>query len=399
MSGIEPRWCMLMDPSYKELVLYLEKHYPRYAKRSTECLGRKQYLEKDPFRTPFERDCHRVLHSLPFRRLKHKTQVFFAPKDDHICTRLEHSLHVASISSTICKRLSLNHVLAEAIALAHDLGHPPFGHLGEDAINEVYKDFNKRHKRKLPPFMHEAQSLRVIDIFRNSLHEPLNLTLEVRDGVVCHYGERNEKVLEPDYGKNLLLVGENAARRDKPATLEGCVVRMTDTISYLGRDFEDAHIAGLVSYEDIPPNVKNVLGDSNTRIIGRLINDLVNNSKGEEYLQFSDKVYDALVEMKESFNYKRIYNRIELKGQRKRIFGIINVLFNHFLNLLTHKALLDSKTNNHSDYIEVFKQFLTDMQYPSTTSKAQKVSDFIAGMTDNFAMACFEDLFEIKRVI
>jgi len=390
---------MLMDPEYKKLVLRLEKHYPSYAKKSTECLGRRKYLEEDPFRTPFERDCHRVLHSFPFRRLKHKTQVFFAPKDDHICTRLEHSLHVASISSTICKRLHLNHVLAEAIALAHDLGHPPFGHLGEDAINEVFKDFNRRHKKKLPKFMHEAQSLRVIDTFRNSLHEPLNLTLEVRDGVVCHYGERNEKALKPDYDKNLLLVGESAARREKPATLEGCVVRVTDTISYLGRDFEDAYMAGLVSYKDIPPNVKSVLGDNNSTIIGSLINDLVDNSKGKEYLQFSDRVYDALVEMKESFNYKRIYNRIELKGQEKRIFGIMNGLFNHFLKLLARKELLDSKANNHNYYTNVFREFLKDMNYPRATRKEQKVVDFIAGMTDNFAMACFEDLFEIQRVI
>lgn len=390
---------MLMDPEYKKLVLRLEKHYPSYAKKSTECLGRRKYLDEDPFRTPFERDCHRVLHSLPFRRLKHKTQVFFAPRDDHICTRLEHSLHVASISSTICKRLHLNHVLAEAIALAHDLGHPPFGHLGEDAINEVFKDFNRRHKKKLPKFMHEAQSLRVIDTFRNSLHEPLNLTLEVRDGVVCHYGERNEKALKPDYGKDLQSVEPSAARREKPATLEGCVVRVTDTISYLGRDFEDAYMAGLVSYEDIPPNVKSVLGDNNSTIIGSLINDLVDNSKGKEHLQFSGRVYDALVEMKESFNYKRIYNRIELKGQEKRIFGIVNGLFNHFLKLLARKELLNSKANNHSYYTAVFREFLKDMNYPRATRKEQKVVDFIAGMTDNFAMACFEDLFEIKRVI
>ena len=325
--------------------------------------------------------------------------MFFAPKDDHICTRLEHSLHVASISSTICKRLNLNHLLAEAIALAHDLGHPPFGHLGEDAINEVFKDFNRRHKRKLPKFMHEAQSLRVIDIFRNSLHEPLNLTLEVRDGVVCHYGEQNEKVLRPEYDKDLLSVGQTAARRDRPATLEGCVVRMTDTISYLGRDFEDACTAGLVSDQDISPDVKDVLGDSNSKIIGTLVNDLVGNSKDKDYLQFSDRVYDALVKMKESFNYKRIYNRVELRGQQERIFGIIDGLFNHFLKLLARRELLDSKSNSHNYYIDVFKEFLKDMNYPPATRKEQKVIDFIAGMTDNFAMDCFEDLFEIKRVI
>lgn len=389
-----------MDPSYKELVLTLEAHYSPFAKKSTECLGRKRDLEEDPFRTPFERDCHRILHSLPFRRLKHKTQVFFAPRDDHICARLEHSLHVASISSTICKRLNLNYVLAEAIALAHDLGHPPFGHLGEKAMNKVHKEFNRKYKRqKLPVFMHEAQSLRVIDIFRNSLHEPLNLTLEVRDGVVCHWGEPNEKVLKPNYDKNLQLVERDAARRDKPATLEGCVVRMADTISYLGRDFEDACMAGLVSNEDIAPDIKDILGDNNSRIIGTLVNDLVDNSRDKDYLQFSDTVYNALAKMKESFNYKKIYSSNALIGQEDRIFVILNELFNYFLKLLTKKALFDSKSNNHNYYIEVFKEFLRDMNYPVTTSKGQIVSDFIAGMTDNFAMACFEDLFEIQRVI
>ena len=168
---------MDMDPIYREKVIKSEAHFPKWAKRSTESVGRKYYLAEDPLRTPFERDCHRILHSLPFRRLKHKTQVFFAPRDDHICTRIEHSLHVASISSTICKRLDLNATLAEAIALAHDLGHPPFGHLGEIALNNIHSVYNRKNKpNRLPPFMHEAQSLRVIDFFRNSLHEPLNLT-------------------------------------------------------------------------------------------------------------------------------------------------------------------------------------------------------------------------------
>jgi dGTPase len=391
---------MLMDPEYKKLVLRLEKHYPPYAKKSTECLGRRKYLEEDPFRTPFERDCHRVLHSLPFRRLKHKTQVFFAPKDDHICTRLEHSLHVASISSTICKRLHLNYVLAEAIALAHDLGHPPFGHLGENAMNRVHQEYNMTCKgKKLPDFMHEAQSLRVVDIFRNSLHDRLNLTLEVRDGVVCHWGEPNEKVLRPDYGKNLRLVDTDAARRDKPATLEGCVVRMADTISYLGRDFEDACMARLVSDDDIPPDIKGVLGDTNSRIIGTLVNDLVGSSKRKDYLQFSDRVYTALVKMKKSLNEKKIYGSKALRGQEDRIFGILSELFRYFLRLPIRQALIDSAPNDKNYYVKVYYEFLDDMNYPVTTSKGQIVSDFVAGMTDNFAMDCFEDLFEIQRVI
>jgi len=388
-----------MDPSYEKLIVSLEKHYSKFAKRSTECLGRKHLLEEDPFRTPFERDCHRVLHSLPFRRLKHKTQVFFSPKDDHICTRLEHSLHVASISSTICKRLNLNFILAEAIALAHDLGHPPFGHLGEKAMNKVHGVFNRKCKTdKLPNFVHEAQSLRVIDYFQNSLYEPLNLTFEVRDGVVCHWGEPNEKTLKPDYDKNLKLVEPDAARREKPATLEGCVVRMADTISYLGRDFEDACMAGLVTHEDLPPDITDELGNTNSMIIGTLINDLIDNSKDKDYLQFSDRVYNALVRMK-NLNYSKIYKSIVLTGQEERIFLILNELFGYFLKLLNDEELFKAKANNHNYYCGVFADFLDDMNYPEETNKGQIVSDFIAGMTDNFAMDCFEDLFVIQRVI
>ena len=324
-----------MDPKYIKLIENLELHFSEFAKRSTECLGRKHYLKEDPFRTPFERDCHRVLHSLPFRRLKHKTQVFFSPKDDHICTRLEHSLHVASISSTICKRLNLNHTLAEAIALAHDLGHPPFGHLGEIAMNKVYRAFNrKRGTDKLPSFFtHEAQSLRVIDCFQNRLHEPLNLTFEVRDGVVCHWGEQNEKTLKPDYNKNQKLVESDAARREKPATLEGCVVRIADTISYLGRDFEDACMAGLLTEEDLPQDITNVLGENNSIIIGTLISDLVDNSDDRGYLLFSDRVYNALVRMKK-FSEIKIYKSPLLTGQKGRIFLILNHLFGYFSKLL-----------------------------------------------------------------
>ena len=388
-----------MDPSYEKIIVDLEKHYPDFAKRSTECLGRKHPLKEDPFRTPFERDCHRVLHSLPFRRLKHKTQVFFAPKDDHICTRLEHSLHVASISSTICKRLHLNYVLAEAIALAHDLGHPPFGHLGEKALNKVHDVYNKNHKTdKLQNFAHEAQSLRVVDYFRNSLHEPLNLTLEVRDGVVCHWGEPDEKILKPDYNKNLKLVGPDAVRRDKPATLEGCVVRMADTISYLGRDFEDAFMAGLVTHEDLPPEITRDLGNTNSIIIGTLINDLVENSKDKDYLQFSDKVYSALVCMKK-YNYSKIYKSTVLIDQEERVFLILNELFDYFLKLLNDEELYKAKTTNHNYYCRVFADFLNDMNYLKETNRGQAVSDFIVGMTDNFTMDCFKDLFIVQQIV
>lgn len=392
---------MSMDPSYKEKVTSSEVHFTKFAKRSTESLGRKYYLKEDPFRTPFERDCHRVLHSLPFRRLKHKTQVFFAPENDHICTRIEHSLHVASISSTICRRLDLNATLAEAIALAHDLGHPPFGHLGELALDAVHRSYNRKNKTtKLPTFTHEAQSLRVIDYFKNSLHEPLNLTYEVRDGVVCHWGEKNEQILKPSYRKDIKSIDISAARKQRPATLEGCVARMSDTISYLGRDFEDACTAELVTPEELPESITTVLGTNNSQIIGTLINDIVTNSVDRDYLRFSDKIFAAMIEMKK-FNYQKIYRSDKLVGQQKRIFLILNELFNYFLSIITDSDQLERiKNRDYRNYpCEVFAIFLDDMQYPEETNKAQIISDFIAGMTDNFTMSCFVSLFHVHAVV
>jgi len=396
-----------MDSEYKDKILALEAHFAKCAKRSTDSLGRKTKIPEDPFRTPFERDSHRVLHSLPFRRLKHKTQVFFSPKDDHICTRMEHSLHVSSISSTICKRLDLNVTLAEAIAIAHDLGHPPFGHMGEKAMQRIQVAYNKKNKDNiLPPFKHESQSLHVIDCFQNSLHEPLNLTYEVRDGVVCHWGEKDECSLKPQYRKDLKSVDITAARKQHPATLEGCVVRMSDTISYLGRDFEDACMAQLIRQEDLPTEIRSVLAPDpiknlNSQIIGTLVNDLVKNSEGCNYLKFSDNIFSALQNMKQ-FNNQKIYGHPKLIEQNPRIYLTLNELFAYFLDILedTNKFKKVMETSNLDFASRVFSDFLKDMGYPTTNSnKGQIVTDFIVGMTDNFALTCFEDLFHVRSVI
>lgn len=377
----------VLDIGYAQKIDELENHYKPWAKRSTKSLGRKYQLSASQFRTPFERDCHRTLHSLPFRRLKHKTQVFFSPKDDHICTRLEHSLHVASISTTVCKRLDLNPTLAEAIALAHDLGHPPFGYLGEKALEKICL------RNHLPSFKHEAQSLRVIDNFCNSLHDPLNLTFEVRDGVVCHYGEKNEQSLSPSYQKDITSVGVSAARRQRPATIEGCVVRLCDTISYLGRDFEDACMAGLLSQNDLPDAIGNALGGTNSQIIGSLIDDLVENSTNKNKLEFSSNTYSFMLALKD-FNYQRIYGSPELQGQKNRIYLILSQLFDHYVNELTQGI---GRHDNY--YCQVFADFIRQMNYSKQTLNAEKVVDYIAGMTDNFALACFEALVQIERIV
>jgi dGTPase len=286
--------------------------------------------------------------------------------------------------------------------LAHDLGHPPFGHLGEEALNKISTQYNgKNHKKILPRFTHEAQSLRVLDLFKDSYHpEPLNLTYEVRDGVVCHYGEKGDSYLRPSYRKDIRSVDTSAARRQRPATLEGCVTRVSDRISYLGRDFEDACMAEIVKPEDLPSAITSVLGNTNSQIIGSLVDDLVKESAGLDHLRFSDRVFSAMEQLGD-FNYEKIYKREELWGQKDRIHLVLHELFQYFLFSITDETEFSRlRSKEYREYPSlVFGEFLSDMSYTQHTAKEQMVIDFIAGMTDNFAMSCFESLFHVKSVV
>jgi dGTPase len=210
---------------------------------------------------------------------------------------------------------------------------------------------------------------------------------------VCHWGEKHEQKLEPDDSKDITRVDFTAARTQRPATIEGCVVRMCDTISYLGRDYEDATMAKLVKRNCLPYNIKKNLGTNNSRIIGTLVDDLVKTSRGKNFLMYSEKIFQSMEEMRD-FNDKNIYQKQELSGQRNRIQLIFNQIFDHFLKEL------EQGTGKHKDYYCLtFAEFIRDMKYTVETPDAQKVVDFIAGMTDNFALGCFEDLFSIERVI
>jgi dGTPase len=365
-----------------------EKYLSRRAAKSTESLGRKYDLPPDPNRTEFERDTHRVLHSLPFRRLRNKAQVFYAPKNDHLCTRMEHALHVASISSTICKHLRLNVDLAEAIALAHDLGHPPFGHIGEEILRGLHK------KNRLPLFKHEAQSLRVIDRFRTR-GETLNLTYEVRDGVVCHCGERFVQTLKRNRQKDMTTVQMDAARRQRPATLEACVVRFGDVISYLGRDYEDAVEAKIVDKE-LPSGMTRVLGKTNSQIIGTITRDVIQNSKRGDTIRLSSEVYSATNALLQ-FNIDHIYNNKRIRGQYNRIEQMLSDLFYYFLEVTQETERGKRKKKYYrGNPVDIFYEFLEDMQYAPEEPDAQIVSDFIAGMTDTFATRIYQDLFLVS---
>ena len=375
--------------NYLQLVAKRENNLSQYAKQSNECKGRKKRLPLSDKRTEFERDTHRILHSLPFRRLKHKTQVFFAPKNDHICTRMEHALHVASISSTICINLDLNVDLAEAIALAHDIGHAPFGHIGETVLTKLSRE------NALPDFMHEAQSLRVIDRFREK-GNTLNLTYEVRDGVVCHCGEKFDQSIKPNRKKNIKDVKPSDAKKQLPATLEGCVVRVADRIAYLGRDFEDAVEAEIVRQNDLPGKVSKNLGKNNSAIIGTLIDDIITNSRYNDSISLSNKVF-AGMEAFRSFNEEKIYYSKPVQSQAPRIEGMLRDLFNTFYELVREtKRGKKIRNNYHGDFHGVFFEFLRDMQYSRKETDAQIVIDFLAGMTDNFAIRAFQDLFLIS---
>jgi len=381
-----------MLPEYKQVVIDRERHFSEYARRSMDCAGRKTSLGPDDHRTDFERDYHRTLHSLPFRRLKHKTQVFFAPKNDHICARMEHAMHVATIASTICNHLNLNATLAEAIALAHDLGHPPFGHIGEGALKSIHKQY------KLPDFMHEAHSLRIIDHFKDRAHNyTLNLTYEVRDGIVCHYGEGKEQGLQPDRGKEIKDVGPECARKQNPATLEGCVVRMSDRIAYLGRDYEDAVEAGIIQ-KRLPKDIEESLGTTNSQIVGTLIRDVIQSSKNTpDKIQFSDTLFPHYIALLD-FSIKNIYESKKLTSQTKRIHMILKDLFDLFYEVIrrTRHDIRKRDYYNGGNMYQVFYEFFDDMGYPSETPDAQIVSDFISGMTDNFAIRAFQELFIVS---
>jgi dGTPase len=241
-------------PSDLTLRYVTKRFLSDFATRDEDCKGRISPLSPDPMRGPFERDCQRILYSDAFKRLKRKTQVFYDPENDHICTRSDHTLQVASIAETICIDLGLNIDLARAIAYGHDLGHAPFGHTGEEALNELCIE------KGLGTFMHEANSLRVVDKMRELHGDTLNLTHEVRDGIVCHWGEEHEQVIIPQREKDVTLVDTDAARLQRPYTLEGCVVRYADRISYLAADLQDALELRIIRKRDIPDEVRKCLG-------------------------------------------------------------------------------------------------------------------------------------------
>ena len=337
------------------------------------------------YRPPFALDRDRIFYSGAFRRYTGKTQViyFVSLLDEQLTSRSLHTLSVAQIAKTIGRLLSLNIDLIEAIALGHDLGHPPFGHDGEQFLSKISV------KHGIGQFHHNLQSLRVVDIIAKK-GNGLNLTFQTRDGILSHNGEVDDQGLEPNPDKKekdliefcrALIDGKNVDMQ--PATLEGCVVRLTDTIAYIGQDIEDAIRIGLIKRNELPSDATIVLGDSNGQIIENLVNDVVRTSHGKNFIGFSSKIYQALFLLKK-YNYQAIYKSPKLKVNHRRIERGFEILFDHFLQVLKEK---DKNS-------EIYSHFLNSKSDTFCRNNPDEiiVRDFLAGMTDRYFTEVLENL-------
>jgi dGTPase len=324
----------------KELEEHEKETLSPYAALSSSSRGRQRYEKHCEIRTDFQRDRDRIIHSKSFRRLKHKTQVFIAPEGDHYRTRLTHTLEVAQVARTAARSLRLNEDLTEAIALGHDLGHTPFGHVGEEALNEL-----------LPQgFKHNEQSLRVVEHLEGK--SGLNLTWEVRDGILKHTGE------------------------DEPFTLEGQLVRKCDRIAYINHDIDDSLRGGILQFDELPAEEMECLGDTGSRRINTMVRDLIENSFGKPCISMSSSV-SLVMESLRDFLFQNVYNGPAALVQEKKAKFIISVLYDHWIR---------SPEELPSEVRMNFDKYGVD----------RSICDYIANMTDGYIITLFEEIFVPK---
>lgn len=366
--------------------------------------GRLKPLAQDNFRTDFQRDVHRIIYSQAFRRLRHKTQVFFFPRNDHVCTRMEHVLHVAAAARTVARSLGLIEDLAEAIGLAHDIGHAPFGHEGEKAMNQIIEK-QEDLKAVIPDFSHEVYGLRVVDkIAKLDREAPgLNLTWAVRDGIISHCGEdRKTHTLKPHTGRKDLESIKHRKDAGDPTTPEGCIVRLLDKIVYVGRDLEDALATKVIEKEEkeeIPREIIDTLGSNNGEMVGTFLEDMIENSDGN-CISISEEKARSLHRLID-FNDKHIYQSKQAERYKVQADHTLTSLFKTLLDILgSTKRFKENatlrKVLSDTFVYGVFKQFVTeDMKevYSKHDPDSLIVLDFIAGMTDNFARNSYLELF------
>lgn len=358
----------------EENMLSHEKNLCKQACFSTQAIRLKE--EKEDIRPAYFHDIDRILYSFSYTRYMDKTQVFSFEENDHISKRMIHVQMVSKIAKTIGRALGLNEDLIEAIALGHDLGHVPFGHVGEAILNEISIEYDHTY------FNHNVQSVRQLMNIENH-GEGLNITVQVLDGILCHNGEflqgkyypRKKCVCEflKDYQNT--YIDKNGCDHLIPMTLEGCVVRISDIIAYIGRDIEDAMMLNIIKEEQLPDDITRVLGKSNREIINTIIHDIIKNSLNKPYIQLSKNVYQAMRNMK-TFNYKYIYLKANTKEQIKQYKEMFYLVFITFL-----QDLKNSKKQS-----PIYNDFLNNMsiKYQKENSNCRIVLDYIAGMTDDY---------------
>ncbi|MCF7942840.1 MAG: HD domain-containing protein [Spirochaetia bacterium] len=349
-------------------------------------LKQRVHPKKEDARGAYFRDTTAIIHSYPFRRLKHKTQVFFAPSNDHICTRIEHVMHVASIAASISKGLGLDDELAWAIGMGHDLGHTPFGHVGETILNTL--------NRQNGGFIHEVYSLRVVD-YLAEYGKGLNLTYAVRDGIISHCGEKFEQYILPDQRpKNLEAV---SGRDSTPSTWEGAVVRIADKIAYLGRDYEDAVKLRVITNDSLPESIKRVLGSTNGEIINNLVHDVIVSSGESRGIGFSDDIFEGVCKMKEH-NYERIYKSPLLSEYHTYFERIMRIIYEYLemifsrngFNIIAYKKEKNLLAVRFGDYVIKMRDFYERID----GNFRQIVSDYVAGMSDNYALDSINEILQ-----
>ncbi len=358
-----------------------------------EDLEKRERERKEDVRGSYFRDTTAIIHSSAFRRLKHKTQVFYAPSNDHICTRMEHVLHVASIASTICRPLGLDSELAWAIGMGHDLGHTPFGHTGERIISE----FSQKEGNGV--FEHELNSLRVVDFLANN-GSGLNLTYAVRDGIVSHNGESLSRRMEPTF--EIKDLSEIKTRRGLiPSTYEGVIVRFSDSIAYLGRDYEDALRLGIIRDDDLPKIVKDRIGSTNSEIINSLIGDLIDTASVKDGIGFSPSVFDA-VKAFSDFNYEKIYRSRILEGYNRYFYRLLSLIKDYLESIYSTFGLDETHyIDEHNMLSAGFFNHVRDMRdvyIKKEDSDRRLIIDYLGGMTDNFALESANEILKPEHL-
>ena len=325
----------------REMLEQREKEYLRpCATLSVNSKGREIPEDECDIRPVFQRDRDRILHSKSFRRLKDKTQVFLTPEGDHYRTRLTHTLEVSQNARTIAKALRLNEELVEAIALGHDLGHTPFGHAGERALDRICP----------AGFKHNVQSKRVVEVLEKD-GKGLNLTWEVRDGILNHQTS------------------------SMPATLEGKIVRLSDKIAYIHHDMDDAIRGRILSEEDIPKELRNTLGNTTTKRLDRVIHDIIMNSRDIDDIRMSDEIGQAMMELR-AFMFKNVYQNPKAKGEEVKAERLVENLYEYYYR-------------NDFEMPDEYRMLMNDRG----ESKERVVCDYISSMSDRFAISVFNDLY------